>query len=163
MIPNVKINGIKSIVKALDDLPKEYKKSGERSALRAGVKPIVKTARTNALKSKKTGLLIKSIGTTVRKLKTGELTGRVGIRSGFKGKSLGFKIVKKGKNKGQSRESFADPRHYAHLVEYGTSRTAAKPFMRKAVESNQGNALNEMAKALEKSIMKTAARMAKKR
>ena len=104
----------------------------------------------------------RSIGVTVKKTRTGQLTARVGPRSGFKGKSLGKKLSKRGKTKGQMTERFADPVNYAHLVEYGTSRAPAQPFIRPAVNSSTGAIIDGMAKSYSKGLARAVKKLRKK-
>lgn len=160
MTPTVKVTGINELRKALSRLPVELQRASETTALREGMKPVLKSARSNAGRSKGSKLLQKSIGLTVRKGRRG-ITARVGARTGFK-KSLGMKIARKTKGKrvkGQLYEAFQDPTKYAHLVEYGTSHSAAKPFIRPAIDSN-ANAINEgLAKGYEKGLAKAVAKV----
>jgi HK97 gp10 family phage protein len=124
MISSVKVSGLQELRRALEKLPKELQRRSETTALREGMKPVLKSARANAGKAKDTGLLQKSIGLNVRKGSKG-VTARVGGRKGFK-----KTVTRKG------RVELADPVRYAHLVEYGTSNTSARPFIRPAVDSN---------------------------
>ena len=156
MIPTVKVDGIKELRRALDRLPKELQHASESNALREGMKPVLKTAR--GIAPVQDGLLKKAIGLTVRKGKNG-VTARVGARTGFKGRSLGFKMVKRGKNKGKMTERFQDPSKYSHLVEFGTSHSAAKPFIRPAVESNTSAISDGIAKGYEKGLEKAIAKV----
>jgi len=101
----VKITGIREIQKALEKLPKELQRTTEMVALRAGAKPILNAARTNAKSSEVTGQLIKSLGINVRKGKSGKTRGiytaRIGARRGFRimkgirtsGKSQGKRLI----------------------------------------------------------------------
>lgn len=160
-IVQTKIVGVDQIVKALKALPEDFQKSGERAALSGGSKPILKAAKAFAQNSKRDGLLIKSLGISTKKSQ-GQLTSRVGVRGGFKGRSLGFKMAKRGKKKGQMTERFADPKYYAHLVEFGTSHSAAKPIIRPAIIASEAQVVDAMAASLEKSVARTLARMKKK-
>lgn len=49
----------------------------------------------------------------------------------------------------------------AHLTEFGTRHSAAKPFMRPALDSQAGNALDEMRKILARGIAREARKLAK--
>lgn len=157
----VKITGIREIRKALEALPKELQRTTEMVALRAGAKPILNAARTNAKSSEVTGQLIKSLGINVRKGKSGKTRGIYTARIGAR---RGFRVLKgirtKGKNKG--KPYFQDPSKYDHLVELGTSRTAAKPFIRPAVDSTGSQVLGEIAKGYEKGLSRAVTRMKKK-
>lgn len=140
----VQLTGTRELLAALEALPKELRRSVESGALRAGMAPVRKSARALLNQSKDTGLLQKSLGLTVKKSrKGGQYTARVGPRSGF-----AQVVMKNGKPKK------VNPVKYAHLVEYGTSRSAAKPFIRPAVEANEGRIIDEMAKGYEKGMDK---------
>ena len=49
----------------------------------------------------------------------------------------------------------------AHLTEFGTSKLAARPFMRPAMDAKAGDALDGMAKVLASGIIAAAKRLAK--
>jgi len=144
---NFKMDGFKQLERSLSKLPKALSDGVERSALRAGAKPIEKKAKASVAVS--SGLLKQSLGTSVKKNRGGEnkgnLSARVGARTGFgKTEMVNGKPVRK------------DPVKYAHLVEYGTSRTAAKPFIRPAVESSKNEVLEGMAKGYEKGMARVS-------
>jgi HK97 gp10 family phage protein len=141
MVPTVKVTGIQGLRTALNRLPVELQRATAAKALREGMKPVLKAARANAGKSKDSGLLQKSLGLNVRKGKNG-LTARVGPRSGFK------KMVHR---KGKGME-LANPVKYAHLVEYGTSHSAAKPFIRPAIDSSTEAINTKLAEGYEKGL-----------
>jgi HK97 gp10 family phage protein len=144
----IKIEGVDSIIRRLMSLPDNLKKSGEKAALRAGGVPIRKAAKQYAKSSKDSGLLIKSIGLNVKTVR-GITSVRVGPRKGFR-----QKVQRKDKRTGKMIEVIADPSNYGHLVEYGTSHSTAKPFIRPAVDQTQGEVLGAMAKGLEKHLIR---------
>jgi HK97 gp10 family phage protein len=160
MIPTVRVDGLRELQRALAVLPAELQRQSESTALREGMKPVLKASRAAAPigKGSDKGLLKKSIGLTVRKGKNG-ITARVGVRSGFKGRSLGFKMAKRGKFKGQMTERFKNPVNYAHLVEYGTSHSEAKSFIRTPMESSQSAITEGLAKGYEKGMEKAIAKI----
>lgn len=141
----INIVGHKELARALDKLPKEIANAAERTALREGAKPIAAAAKSNAGRSKETGLLQESIGVTVKKVR-GRLSARVGARTGF------GREVSRGGYGPRARTVYSDPSKYAHLVEYGTSKTAARPFMRPAIDSSAGEVVNNMAKGYAKGL-----------
>jgi HK97 gp10 family phage protein len=145
MIPTVRVDGLRELQRALAALPKELQRTSETTALREGMKPVLKTAR--AIAPKDSGLLKKAIGLTVRKGKNG-MTSRVGARTGFR-----QQVTRKGKT------VTADPSKYSHLVEYGTSHSAAKPFIRPAVESNESAITEGLANGYEKGMEKALAKV----
>jgi HK97 gp10 family phage protein len=151
---NLKLTGFKELEAALLKLPPELAKTVEAAALRAGMVPVRKAAIGYAGKSKRTGLLQKSIGLTVRRIRrkmqyVNRYTARVGPRGGFRQPLLtpsGKQATRKG------RPAFQDPRYYAHLVEYGTAKHPAQPFIRPALEAVQGEILAAMAKGYAKGM-----------
>lgn len=148
---SIKIHGLKDIVRTLERLPEKLKKSGEKAALRAGGAPIRKAAKRFAKSSKDTGLLLKSIGLNVRTVK-GETSVRIGPRKGFNGPS---RQVRDRKTR-ELKTVTPNPIYYSHLVEFGTSKASAKPFIRPAVDSAQSEILPAMGAALEKHLARAA-------
>lgn len=123
MSAGIKIKGIHGITQALERLPKELMRSSETAVLRAGAKPILTAAKSNVPEGD-SGLLKKSLGITVKKARGSTVrTARVGARTGFKGRKLYTKTIKKGKNAGQKKDVIQDPSFYDHLVEFGTSHS----------------------------------------
>jgi len=51
---------------------------------------------------------------------------------------------------------------YAHLVEYGTSKMAARPFIRNAIASSETQIMHEMAKGYEKGLDRAVRKLRKK-
>lgn len=148
-VQGIKLTGLAELRRAIERLPKELQRTVEASALRAGFSPVRKAARANLSHSKDTGLLQKALGLTVKKTRAGQLTARVGARSGFR------QVVKR---KGRKPE-IANPVKYAHLVEYGTSHSAAKPFIRPAVTSSEPKIMGELAKGYNKGMDRVVRRI----
>jgi HK97 gp10 family phage protein len=150
----INLTGFRGLEAALLKLPAELAKTVEADVLRGGMTPVRKAAQTYAKRIRDTGQLYKSIGLTVRRVRkkgqnVNRYTARVGPRGGF-GITLGTKT--KGKNKGKSIRR--DPRFYAHLIEYGTSRQPARPFIRPALASSESAIIAGMAKGYEKGMAK---------
>ena len=167
----IRLSGFMELDKALQRLPDELSLVAEANALREGAKPIKRevTARAPTGDREHPGLLKESIGLTVRKTKrktisANRYTARVGPRTGFK-KSLGTRIAKvtKGKRKkGQPYEAFKDPVKYAHLVELGTSHSAADPFIRTGTAAAEPEVINGLVKGYSKGLDKAVAKLRKK-
>ncbi len=133
----VAIFGDKELVRNLDRLSEGIQRRIIAKAVRKGGEPILTASEQYAQRSRRTGLLIKSLGMKVGKRKTDKAVYAViGPRRGFK-KQIG--VTKSGKPK------YADPVRYAHLVEGGTSHSAAKPFLRPALATQRGRALDAIA------------------
>ena len=144
----IHIDGINELQRALDKLPKELQDKAEKAAVRGGAFLISKSAKSKV--SSVTGTLKKAIGISVRKVK-GRVTGRVRAKS----KEVTVTI------NGQTR--VINPAKYASRVEYGTSRTAARPFIRTAIESTKGAVVSAMAQAYNKNLNKVITKIRSKK
>jgi len=142
----VTLTGDKEIRKALKELP-------DRTRVRVLVKAngvIMRKALRIAKKlvPVKHGLLKASLG--VKTFKDGKSKHGGGAVATAIGPRKGFRAVLK-TNAGvtrksrKGREKVADPRKYAHLVEFGTQRTAARPFLRPALQAIEGDIDGEYA------------------
>jgi HK97 gp10 family phage protein len=152
---DIKITGIRELSRTLDQLAPALMRSAETAVLRSGGGVIRKAAKANAGRSKDSGLLQKSIGLRVATVK-GNKSARIGPRKGMK-----QLVTRKDKRTGRTRQEMADPNKYSHLVEYGTSHSAAKPFIRPAIDSTAGEVVGVMADGLDKHLTKVAARLAR--
>lgn len=114
-----------------------------RTAVGEGTKPVYRAVKANARAAGDTGLLAKAIGRKIKVYRqSGVAVGVVGARKGF----VRYVI---GKN-GRARKM--DPIKYQHLVEYGTRRTRAKPFLRPAWDATKGEAAAAIAGSLREGI-----------
>lgn len=130
-----KIEGAAEMERLLKELgPRTASKLGAQ-ALRAGAKPILQEAKR--LVPKDTRQLEKAITTK---------TERQQAMSDTRSVLIGFR-------KPRSR--------IAHLLEFGTSKMPARPFMRPALDGKAKDALDEMGKVLGQGIEREAAKMAK--
>lgn len=134
------IKGAAAMESVLKQLPSKIGEGEVLGALRAGAKPIVGAAKQKV--PKRSGALRKSI--TVRK------GSRRRAAKGGGQVVIGFK-------KPQSRR--------AHLTEFGTSKTAAQPFVRPAIEEKAGEAIGiigqEMGEWIEEAAVRRAGPYAK--
>ena len=153
----VDIRGLSQLLRNIDALPEKLRKSAETAVLRAGAVPIRKHAKSQAAKSKDSGLLMQSISLSVKKFK-GVTSARIGPRKGMR-----KKVTRTDERTGNTYEELADPNKYSHLVEFGTSHSAAKPFIRPAIDAAQGEVVNAMAAGLDKHLTRVAARLARKK
>lgn len=155
--------GIAGVMRALDDLPEQFRKSAEKAVLRAGAKPILKAAKSKVPVD--TGMLKKSLGISVHANRSGWISARVGPRKGFKSKNLtGRNRVRatKGKRSTWQERKLADAQEISWYVETGTPHSAAKPFIRPAIDEAANQVLEAMASGLDKHLTRVAARLAKK-
>lgn len=135
MITEFDIKGAKEMERLLKILgPKVAAKVGDQ-ALRAGAKPIVEEAKR------------------LVPVRTGKLRGSITAQIERRKKDADERVILIG---------FKQPTSaIAHLVEFGTSHSAAKPFMRPALDAKVGEALDEMGRILAKGIAREAEKMAK--
>lgn len=122
------------LLDSLKQFPKNIQKNILVGAVRAGAKPLVEAAKDYAPVDK--GILKKSIGVNRKKTKDkNQVWFAVSPRKG--GKYDGF---------------------YGHMVEFGTSKMAAQPFLRPAFESQDNVSIDAatkyMADRIDKEIEK---------
>jgi HK97 gp10 family phage protein len=98
------------------------------AAVRAASRPVVNAAR--AAVPRDTGQLRKSIGVKVKRYK-GAVWAGIGPRSGFKITA----------SDGRPR----NPTQYAHLIERGTRKQRARPFLRPAIDGTRTEQLQAFA------------------
>lgn len=121
-----KLEGAAELRQRLHEFGPRFVNNVSGRALRAGAKPITILAKQKV--PVLTGALKKSITTRLRRAKAGARTIEMGFRRPV------------------SRR--------AHLTEYGTSRSAAHPFMRPALDEGALSAFNELLRVLSEGIEK---------
>lgn len=145
MRPTIKIDGLKALDAALAELPKATAKNVLRRVGRKALAPMVEAARNSA--PVKSGALRKSM----------KVTSRLSKRQA----SLHRKMFKSDK---ASVELFAGASNlpHAHLLEFGTSKMAPRPFMRPAWDAGNAALLQRIKTDLGIEIEKAAKRLARK-
>lgn len=142
-VVSVKVDGFKEIKKALDTLGKVATTSVLRSALRKAGTPVVHTAMLLAPK------------------RTGDLASSVDIRSTLTTRQKRFSPKQKGEV-----ELFIGPSHptgaHGHLLEFGTSRMPAKPFLRPAWDTHKEGVLKTLEKEIWDAIERVRRRLARR-
>ena len=124
------IKGLKELSKALKAFPQNVQNNILNSAVRAGAVTIQKEARKNVPKRKRK--LEKAIVIKKRRPKNkNRIKYQLGIQQGTK-----------------------DDAYYGHIVEFGSSKMEAKPFMRPAFESKADEVKNEVRKKMSQRIDK---------
>lgn len=129
----IKLTGLNTALASLDLVSTKLRKRILRRAFTKAARIVAKKAKSK-LPNKSTatyttnqtqriyqryGLLKKSIGSKVRtNRKTGDVYVVIGPRKGFK-------------------ENGRNPEKYAHLVEYGTRHSKARPFLRPALKESK--------------------------
>lgn len=116
---SAEIKGLEQLIKNLNSLPEKLEKKVVRKAVRKGANIVRDKARE--LVDKDTHNLEKSIVTSNAKVE-GKIACKVSLKQ---------RKTKKAK----------DP-YYGYFKELGTSKMAASPFMRPAVDESEGEVLN---------------------
>lgn len=124
------IKGLDKVLSSLKILPENIQKNVMSGAIRAGCKPLVKEAKLNAPEDK--GTLKKSIGITKRKTKNKH-----------------FNWYSVSPRRGGKYDAF-----YAHMVENGTSKMPAQPFLRPAFENQDKESIEAAKEYMRKRIPK---------
>lgn len=134
-----RVDGLEQLLGKLQDLDKKVRKTVLRKATTAAGQVILKRARQGAKQVAELGLLSKSLGKKVKVYSSGVAVAIVGPRSSFRKPA----VRSRGKwAPAPVRPSgYADPVKYAHLVERGTYRTRAHPFIRPAIEGTTAEVL----------------------
>lgn len=153
------LEGLGDVLKKINALAKNVQKKHVKKALRAAAKPVHKAAKDNAQKvnsSKTTDEIAKNI--VVRAGKSSDKNA-FRIRVGVKGGGEFWRQNKMVQRKGKPREDNPhytfldnDTRHF-WLVEFGTAKTKAKPFLRPALEDNVQSATEAFADQIKKDIL----------
>ena len=148
------IHGLDGFVAKLRAVSQEVRLKGGRFALRKGAQVIRDAARQNArrLDDAETG---RSIAENIVERWNGRLykqTGDLGFRIGVLG---GAKLPKNNTDAGAN-----SPTPHWRLLEFGTEKMAAKPFMRPAIQNNIDQVVSvtvrEYTKAIDRAIAKAA-------
>ena len=123
-----KLEGIEELIGKLDSVTVDVKRKGGRSALRKAAQLVMAKAKENAsrLDDPETG---RSIAANIAL----RWDGRRFKRSGDLGFRIGVMHGAKIRTKGNPDEGVNGPTPHWRLLEYGTSRMRAQPFMRPAL------------------------------
>lgn len=142
----IKLEGFDDLEAALKELPNSTAKSTLRSSLKKAAQPIAEQA--SSLAPRRTGRLSEGIVVKTQLSKRQKKRRRrQGDVEMFVGAIYG-------------RSDKAAP--HAHLVEFGTSKMGARPFLRPAWDAGKDRLLDSMKKELFGSIRRRAKRLAKK-
>lgn len=136
----------RDVRRALEELPTRVVKNVVRRAVYAGASKIRDVAKGKVPVD--TGALRASIiASTNKAQKTGEISASVGVAR--------KKFVR-------GRRAGRNPRRYAHLVEFGTARTSANPFLRPALDTQVDEVLEVTAARMRTGIDDEARRVARR-
>ncbi|NBA95508.1 HK97-gp10 family putative phage morphogenesis protein [Pseudomonas sp. R5(2019)] len=152
------LTGLDSLLGKLEAVTYDMKRKGGRSALRRAAQLIADKAKegAQALDDTETG---RSIADNIALRWSGKLfksTGDLGFRVGV---LHGAVLAKKGESVDLSERA---PTPHWRLLEFGTAKMAATPFMRKALADNIAEATNIFITEYEKAIDRAIKRAAKK-
>ena len=151
------ITGLDSLLKKLESISYDVKRKGGRAALRKAAQVVEKDAKQRALTfdDKETGRAIAdnvAIRWNGRVFKrTGDLGFRIGVVHGAV-------LPSKGENVPKQKNA---PTPHWRLLEFGTEKMRAQPFMRPALESNIAKVTDTFVTEYEKSIDRAIKRAAK--
>lgn len=145
----VEVDGLSDVLKVINDVEQGIRNRVLRKAFRAYGKQIIKPAKAAA--PRRSGTLKKSIGQKVATYKSGAVVLVVGPRRGVVGEYEGKKVV---------------PSRTAHLVEFGTKRSRATPFMQRAAVAARSEGVRQFTtkvrEELPKEVKKAVARRLKR-
>lgn len=142
MTITVRVAGLKELDEALKQLPKSVGKTVLRNALKKAAAPVVADAKANAPRDR--GDLAESIdirATLTRRQR--RMRARRGAVEMFIGPSFPLGA-------------------HGHLVEFGTVKMPARPFLRPAWDSNKERVLETFGKLIWAELAKAAKRLAKR-
>lgn len=136
----------REVSRALQELPRGVVKNVVRRSVYAGATKIRDVAKSKVPVD--TGALRASVVAIRNKIdRSGEITSSVGVAR---------KKFVRGRRGGKS------PRRYAHLVEFGTAKVAASPFLRPAMDTQLDAVLDVTAKKMREGIDVEAAKIARR-
>lgn len=125
-----------------------------RKATREAAKIVKEAVKAGADAAKLYGFLAKSISVKIKTYK-GTAVAVVGPRSKFV-KTQG--TYTRGKRKGEPK--VVRPSYYAHLVERGSKRSRAHPFLKPALDNTTDQYMTVLANAIERGISEQLAKLA---
>lgn len=146
------LTGFEALRRKLAQVPIKLRTNGSKKALSAAANIVTKAARENALRmdDPDTGRRIRdNIGKRTRS--------RYSRRTGDAMVSVGVLSQKGRIPKGNPDAGRKGNTPHWHLVELGTEKTRAQPFLRPALESNTGAVIDKYAVELDKELDKALA------
>lgn len=142
------LSGFKELAAALRELGPRVAKNSLRRAVSAGATVVKNDARARAPKD--TGEMAKDILVKRERDTKGEMSAKYSVFV-----LTGKKSRLKGKGRNVARDSW-----YWRLVEFGTSKMAAQPFMRPAYDGKKEEAVKVIGEKLDEGIQKAARELA---
>lgn len=151
----IKIDGLTEISKAMKELGKKTSNQISVKAMRAGGRIVRDAARAKApvlqesVPHRRKGTIKRSIIERTKVGKNGKTTTLVGVKKLSKKRIEAFKT-----RTGKSGAKNPNDPYYWHMVEFGTSKMPAKPFLKPAFEQKKYQAKSEVIGILKKEILK---------
>lgn len=157
---NFRLEGVDAVIKRLEALGGKEGKNASRRALRQGANVVLRDARERAarLDDPQTAeniarnLTVRGGGSR-RERRVGGVMVRVGVLGGARN------MEKYGEFKGEGKSNPGGDTWYWRLLEFGTKKMAARPFMRPALQNNTQAAIDAFANALGGEIHKELAKV----
>ena len=128
------IEGLPELKKAFSAASDKARRGGLREAVKKAIRPILREAKARV--PVRTGLTKKALGSTVSVTNT-KATGAVGVRRRSKGR----------------RGSLV------HLIEKGTARTRAQPFLRPAIDAAADEAVKVFGASIKEGLERVQQRL----
>ena len=158
----MQIDGLRELQAALKALPVQLQRGPTRSALMSGAKITRVKAKATAAWQDDTGFLREAIVSFPVKKNEHEYTDQVRIgvkRRRVKRPSKKFKAAAARRQRRQKKKIVTP--YYWRYLEFGTSRMAARPFMRPAFESTKSAAARRITERLRQGVEEAAQKVAK--
>jgi HK97 gp10 family phage protein len=154
MAESIKLQGFRALADTLHRLPEAMRKRIVVRAVRAAAKPVEADAKRRAPELKKPDKRRKR-GTLKGAIRTRAMMDRsldgAAVKVGVK--PLSRKAIRDFKQRtGKDSNENPDDPFYAHMVEKGTSKMQAQPFVRPALEAKRFVAIEEMRASIKKDI-----------
>lgn len=153
------LDGLEDALRKMDEMTKNVAKKHVKKALRAAAKPVLQSAKDNAknIDDPDTAANIAK-NLVIRPGKTSDKNSakvRIGVKGGGEFWRSNKNVQRKGKKR-QANPHYTplpnDTRHF-WLVEFGTAKTKAQPFLRPALEDNVQTATEAFADQIKKDIL----------
>lgn len=146
---SVKVQGLAGLLGQLEQLKTNLAVKALASAARAAFKPVLDDAKR--LCPRDSGALADSLRLKVEKPSSGDTVVKVGIMVGAS------RLVKQARMAaaafGESQSVELPPARRWHFVELGTSKMAAHPYLRPALDTNAEQVVDLLAAELRKQIL----------
>lgn len=153
------VEGLEEAMKKLNEMTQNVSKKHVKKALRKAAKPVLEAAKKNAQNINDAGTAADISKNLVIRAGKAQDKNSAKVRVGVKGGGEFWRTHENMQRKGKPRQPNPhftpvpnDTRHF-WLVEFGTAKTKAQPFMRPALESNIQNATDTFAESLKADLM----------